>query len=69
MSFSTIVCFIVKSNYLTLLEVQENIVGVLWCLEWIRTTFTVKIFNIGWKNPLWLGIFRREVDSCLRITL
>lgn len=56
-------------QYLALLEVQEDVVGVLWGLKGIRSTLTVKIFNIGRKNPLRFDIFRREINSCLRISL
>jgi len=52
-------------RYLALLKVKEDVLGILRCLERISSTLTVKIFNIGRKCPLWLGILRREVNSCL----
>lgn len=42
---------------------------VLRCLERICTALTIKVLHICRENPLWLGILRREVDSCLRIRL
>ena len=52
-----------KFQYLSLLEVEENVLGILGCLERIISAFTIKVLNIGGEQPLWFAVLRWEVDG------